>query len=185
MKEAVITYLNGRLQETEYLSRILCLCEMVKQGEQTYPAQYKGKGQYAMVADFDKHDGTSYWVADGKETFRQNDTNTTGCGILYDISIPVKLIAVSRKVKGTDDEYSSDRLGDSLISSLTLNNAALKVALKAKKVQVLVESKSTDRTQILSDQFQGIEFKLPYTYSVVEIGLNILITTNSTCITTC
>lgn len=182
MKEPIITYLNGKLELLNYFNRIYCLCERIKQGEETYPAHYLGQGQYEMVSDFDKNDGAIFWLSDGPETLRVNDNNSTSCRVLYDITIPLKCYAVVRKNKTTDDEYTNDRIADTLSQTITSNNAALKVTLKSKKVQVTVESKNTNRDNILSSLYEGIDFKLPYEYSIVEIGVNALVTTENNCI---
>lgn len=182
MIESIITYLNERLSTLNLIGNILCLCEKITKEDITYPAQYFGNGQYKSVANFDKTDGISYWLKDGNERRAINDNNQIGCERLYDINIPLKLIAVARKERFKDDEYSNDRLANILSKELAVNSVALKLLIKAKKVLITVDGKNTDRSSILQDQFQGVDFKLPYEYSIVDISINVLVAISNNCI---
>lgn len=182
MIELLITYLNTKLGFTNYFEKQYCLTEYVLRENQKYPALYNTKGQYERV-DFDKFDGVSYFAKSGDISFSKNTDNQTGCEILYDVSIPLKLVCfVNRNKLSVDNAYSDDSVAISIISQLSNNNAYLKSQLKAKKIEILADRYKTNKDEILEQEYDNVDFKFRYQYSYISIELSINLLINNACI---
>lgn len=178
MIKDIVDYLNTKLNTLGYFDSILCLAEKIEKEDKQYPAIYTNN-EYVPI-NLDDVSSTTYWRKNGDVSFSPQN-NETGVGIQYVGTIPLKLVFFKRKEAKFNDQYFTDNICLAIISTLTVNNAALNPMLNAKKVRVTANKYTTDRKQIANDEYDGINFEPQYQYAYGSIEFDLTFVTNSQC----
>lgn len=185
MVATIVEILNARLQLTGFFHTLYCLTEKKREqregGDFVFPAQYTGSGELAMI-EFDSA-GFAYFRKDGNITQSIID-NTLGQSQLYEVNIPLRLVAMVRRADvGGDDAFSPDVLARQIASQLTFKNGDLKTALLAAKTQVNASSWSTDPEQIWSDETEGTgRIEPDYSRAFIAMSVSVTVTADENCI---
>jgi len=185
MVATIVEILNARLQLTGFFHTLYCLTEKKREqregGDFVFPAQYTGSGGLAMI-EFDSA-GFAYFRKDGNITQSIID-NTLGQTQLYEVNIPLRLVAMVRRADvGGDDAFSPDVLARQIASQLTFKNGDLKTALLAAKTQVNTSSWSTDPEQIWSDETEGTgRIEPDYSRAFIAMSVSVTVTADENCI---
>ena len=175
----VIDHLNQQIGDDVYTER-LCLAEKIQKGEQQFPAVRNGN-DFDKI-DLDKKDGIGYWRKIADVTLDKADS-IYSCGISYTTSIPLRFVGfVKREKLPSPDQYTDDKLCQTIISRITTNSNLLRSALKAQKVEVLARSYTTDTEKIVREEYEEVQFKPRYAYSYIAIDVQLTITTSNNCI---
>lgn len=177
-----ISYLNAKLQTLGYVNEILCLVEKVEREGRVYPALYNGGSEYKEI-NLDSHGGVSYWRKGGDVTIAEQENITLSKNIQYEMNVPLKLVCFIPKTVYANDQYFADNLATEMMSYLTTNNSALKVAMKAKKVSVVATSYKTDAREVGSEEYDNINFEARYSHAYFSIDFDLKIITNNQCYT--
>ena len=173
MIKASIDYINSKLAALNYFEKSFGLCETIAKGDKTFPAEYNSKGEYKQINDFDKYNGVSYIRKDGTLSISDEINTLEACGILNNVNIPLKLIAViPRKKLDCDNNYSEDVIAQTIMRSLMTKSPDLKVALNARQARIQITSYNTDSRSILSEEYSGYP-KLDVNYKYAYLSLNI------------
>src|SRR5688572_162344 len=104
---------------TGYVNTYFEYCEMIKNGDVTYPAQYDGGGNYVQVFNNDVN-GNGYLRKNGNISFGQISTGNIkafACGgnPFVKMTIPFRLVLVVPKSKLSDNAFSDDLLCQNMI----------------------------------------------------------------------
>jgi hypothetical protein len=185
MVEQIITYLNAKLTATGHFHTTYCLVEKKREpredGDVVYPATYTGAGELEMV-EFDAA-GFAYFRKDGDIT-QAVDTNEFGQKQLYNITIPLRLVAMVRRQDiVTDDAYSPDRLARDIATLLTFKNGDLRTGLNANRVLVTAANWQTDPEQIWSDETEGTgRIEPDYSRAFIAMSVTVEVLADEGCI---
>lgn len=179
IKEA-ITYLQAQVAATGMFTKIWGLCELINKDGKTYPAFYKGAGNYEDVSHFDRNDGVVYFRKNGDVRVENVDSEfqTTSCGsneLKY--VIPIRAVGIIRKTKlASDSPYAGEIFAEFLIAALQ-NTSGLGIVLTATSAKSAVTSYSTNGNAILQNEYRlpSInEMNLRYSYISVDFELTII-----------
>ena len=176
----VITYLNAKLEVLGYFNNIICLAERIEREGKVYPALYASNGEYAEI-NLDVNGSVCYWRKSGDVTVSEED-NSSGIGVQYKTIVPLKFVGFLKK-ETSDYQYFADNLIAGIIGNLTVNNSALKAALKAKTVRVTVSKYTTDRLTVGKEEYDNINFEALYTHAYFSIDFVLTFVTNTQCYT--
>jgi hypothetical protein len=184
MIKEIINYIDVQLALTGYFQKQWGLVELVGIDGKTAPRKYCGKSEWKQVLDFDSKHGHCYIRRNGNISVAENDAqNSISCAKLYDISIPLKLVAViKRKFLSEDNEFSADVAADTVMKYVSLQSHTLATAIKAKRVNIGLVSRSVNMAEILRGEKQEINRELPYEYVMFSLDLNVVITSRRECI---
>lgn len=181
MIKDAITYLNAKLEILGYFNNVLCLTEKIEKEKRVYPATYASSGEFKEVK-LDPKGSTCYWRKSADITVNEED-NLSGIGIQYKTTIPLKFIGFLKKDTTKDDQYFADNLIAGIISNLTINNSALKLAFKAKTVRISALKYSTNTYEVVKGEYDNIDFKVPFSHSYFSIDFNLVFVTANQCYT--
>lgn len=174
MIESIVSYLKTVLEASDYFEKVFPLCEIRENPNEKKPAHYKCKGQYEDI-NIDHENGLAYFLRDGDPSFSvyTGAMLTDSCATYLTVRYPLKAILTVPKAKlPTDDEYTEDRIAQSLIALIGDNTAALKVTLNAKEVSFFIPKYSTHKMGILREQYGTTATNEP-NYKLAYLSLSI------------
>ena len=177
----VITYLNAKIDTLGYFNSVICLAERIEREGRIYPAQYISNGDYKEIS-LDPSGSICYWRKNGDVTIAEEEL-TSGIGIQYKTSFPLKFVGFIKKEAGKDTQYFADNLISGLIGNLTVSNSALKTALNAKSVRITATKYSTDGREVANSEYDNINYEPYYTHAYFSIEFNLIFITSSQCYT--
>lgn len=185
MLEIIICYLIAKLKPTNYFETLFPLAELIRtsgKSDAFRPVVYLANGQAKDISVYDHFNGVCYFRETGKET--SEEINKGNCRTELQIQHPLRLVGCVPKSKLTkDDNYSDDRIANSLRKVLTENGGLLKNYLKANSLSISVSSISKNHREILSEEYPGTEFKdINLNYSLVAIDFNVTVAIYADCI---
>lgn len=180
MISEVITYLNTKISDTEYINEVLCLADLIEKDGQIYPAIYNNNNEYVPI-NLDFKGSLSYWRKNGDVNISEEDNATSSCGIQYRTTIPFKLIGFINKENAHNNSTFGDTMCQNLIGILTNNSAVMKGVLKAKRTQFIATGYSTDARKIVNEEYQNTNVEMRYTHSYFSIDFNLIVISNSNC----
>lgn len=156
MLEAIIDFINLKLELTNYFEKRHCLTSLVKnetsEGELIYPAEYLSGGDFDKV-DFDAYDGVSYLRVNGDIDVSRTDENRYTPSPRVDVTIPLRLVYAVRKEKLTvDDAYSFDRVRGTIVKQLEVDAQDLVNQLNVDKVTISTNGYKVDAQEIWSEE---------------------------------
>lgn len=180
MIELIIPYINTRIETLNLFSRRIGLCDVIKKGEASFPAEYC-EGEYKQVSDFDQETGTVYHRLTGDISSAELDEeNTVSCTPFIDRTYPTRLVAVIKKSEL--NAYSDSQMAEFISNAIAFrNNKSLCISSGADTISVEVKSISTDREKIFSEEYKGVENKIPFEYSYIAIDYDIKISGSVSC----
>ena len=184
MIKEIIEYINIQSALTGYFQQQWGLVELVGVDGKMAPRKYCAKGEWKQVLNFDAQMGQSYIRRNGDVSVNENDAqNNISCRKLYDISIPLKFVAViKREFLSEDNEFSVDVASDTVMKYISLQSNTLAASIQAKRVNIGLVSKSLIASEVLRGEKQSIDRELPYEYILFSIDLNILVTSRRECL---
>lgn len=187
MIKNIIEYLNCQLSSLNLFEKQFSLCERITKGDKIFPAEYKSKGEYVQINNFDKYNGVSYFRKNGDISISDETNTTTSCGILKKISIPLLLICViPRKKIEVDNNYTEDYIANKVLKSIITKSGILKQSLKARNIDINVDAYSTDSIKIIDQEYSNIQkadINHKFIYISSEISVSIII--DKKCINDC
>lgn len=185
MIKASIEFINSKLSVLNYFEKSFGLCEIISKGDKTFPAEYKGKGEYTQINNFDKYNGVSYVRKNGDISISDAENTLEACNILSAVTIPLRLVViVPRKKLDCDNNYSEDVIAQTIMRSLLTRGGDLKTTLKARTASLEVDSYSTDSLAILNEEYGNYPKKdINYKYAYVALNISINATVTHNCLT--
>lgn len=139
MLKAIINYLNLKLDLLNYFDLTRCLSELKSDNEgRISPNEYISNGEYDSI-NFDEYDGVSYWRLRDEITSERTETVKYVAGAKNNIetTVPLRLVFSIRKSKLTvDDAYSFDRIRQTILKQLTIDDGILTTTLGADRVRI-------------------------------------------------
>lgn len=185
MIKASIDFINGKLEPLNYFEKSFGLCEVIVKGDKSFPAEYKSKGEYKQINDFDKYNGVSYIRKAGDVSISDQDNTLEACGILSSVTIPLRLIAVvPRKKLDCDDNYSEDVIAQTIMRALLIKGGDLKVSLSARQARIQVDSYSTDSISILTGEYGRLPKRdINYKFAYLALDLSVIALVTHDCLT--
>jgi len=154
-----IEHLIAKIEPMPYFGIVYGLCEQLDNGQgRIVPAWFEPDSLKPNEVKINNK-GTVYFRKRTDITITENtDQNYVSCDTLYDIVVPLRMIAITkRKYFPVNNAYSSDRLASELIKAVTVQNSALKDEMNVKKASIRARTYSTSIRTIKNDEFQGIE----------------------------
>lgn len=186
MIKASIEFINSKLALLNYTEQSFGLCEIITKGDKTFPAEYKGKGEYTQINNFDKYNGVSYIRKRGDISISDAENTLEACNILSSVDIPLRLVViVPRKKLDCDDKYSEDVIAQTIMRELLTKGGDLKTTLKARTARLDINSYSTDSLSILSEEYGGTFPKkdINYKFAYIALDLSIVALVTHNCLT--
>lgn len=185
MIKASIEFVNSKLAALNYTEKSFGLCETITKGVKTFPAEYKSKGEYTQINNFDSYNGVSYIRKRGDISISDEDNTLEACGILSRVSIPLRLVlVVPRKKLDCDDNYSEDVIAQTVMRKLLIVGGDLKTTLKARQARLEVNSYSTDSLSILGEEYGNYARKdINYKYAYLALDISIIALVTHDCLT--
>jgi hypothetical protein len=177
MTEKIITYLNLKLAQLNYISKMYELCEKKKDGAgHEEPKQYCTNGEFKAI-DLDFSNGTSYWRKLSPTAFGEDaSSQTTSCEFPVQVTNKIRLVCFIPKGKlSADDAYSADRVGMTVAKQLTTKTAQLKNYLKAKRVTVIVDQYNTNSREVINEEYTDIK-KQDINFENVYMSIDLTVT---------
>ena len=175
MTEAIINYLNLKLETVGRLGVIHCLAELRSDGTTTVPYVYSGTGQVVPI----NIDGgnLSYWRMPNAISF---DPIVGNYGVkqltgTYDLRL---VIVARRKDSTVDDAFMPTRLAEDVTGSFP----DLKLLLKAQSVSIRVNSIDTNIPKVWGEEFTGTQVSdLNYTRAIMALSVSVTVTGSREC----
>ncbi len=185
MIKATVTYINGKLEPLNYTEKAYGLCEIIVKGDKTFPAEYKSKGEYRQINDFDKYNGVSYIRKRGDISISDETNTLQACGILSNVNIPLRLVVIiPRKKLDCDDNYSEDVIAQTIIRALITKSPEFKVALNARQARIQIDSYSTDSISVMEGEYSNFGKKdINYKFAYLALDISIIALVTHDCLT--
>lgn len=184
MLKEIVEYINIQSALTGYFQKQWGLVELVGIEGKTAPRKYCGNGEWMNVMNFDSKMGHSYIRRNGNISVTENDAqNNISCRKLYDISIPLKFVAViKRDFLSEDNEFSVDVASDTVMKYISLQSNTLAGTISAKRINIGLSSKQLIASEVLRGEKQSIDRELPFDYILFSIDMNITVTSRRECL---
>jgi hypothetical protein len=179
MTEAIVNYLNLKLETVGRLGVIHCLAELRSDGTTTVPYVYSGTGQVVPI----NIDGgnLSYWRMDNPISFEPivGKYGVNQMSGTYDL----RLVVVARRKDSTvDDAFMPTRLAEDIANLITGNSPDLKLLLKAQSVSIRVNSIDTNIPKIWGEEFTGTQVNdLNYTRAIMALSVSVTVIGSRDC----
>jgi hypothetical protein len=179
MTEAIVNYLNLKLETVGRLGVIHCLAELRSDGTTTVPYVYSGTGQVVPI----NIDGgnLSYWRMDNPISFEPivGKYGVNQMSGTYDL----RLVVVARRKDSTvDDAFMPTRLAEDIANQITGSFPDLKLLLKAQSVSVRVNSIDTNIPKIWGEEFTGTQVNdLNYTRAIMALSVSVTVIGSRDC----
>ena len=184
MLEVLICYINERLEALKIFKTINSLCELIKDGEQTYPAHYCGKDEYKNILDIDSTKGLIYHRINGNVTRTEIDKAISGCDVQIRQVYPIRIVAmVPKNILNSDNEYIDVKICENIMNAITLKNSKqINSLLKTDVVTIKIKDFNVNRDNIISQEFANVEkMHIDYRYAVCAIDIDIEIEASQSC----
>lgn len=165
MINTVVEYLQLKLAGIPYMDKVYGLAELINKGNKKAPFIYCNKGEYKEIK-IDSHKAATYFRKNGNVSLSVETLELGNvCSTLYRVNIPLLLnVFVNKKNLPSDDEYTDDKVAQDLIKVLTTKSGDLRKSLKAKSVNIVVNSYSNNNEEILKREY--------FNYNLSEINFN-------------
>ena len=179
--ESVVNYINTLLEAMPYFSNVYGLAE-IKTGKDgvRQPVIYLD-GRYRNVKFNTK--GTTYLRKRDVFSLAESPFNQLACGNMYRITMPIRLIATTKRTLfPADNAYSSDRLSGTLIKAVTNTTKQLRAQMEVQQVSVKAISYSTDTETVKSQELLEVSKNLPLDWIACAIDIDVVVDTYANCI---
>jgi hypothetical protein len=179
MTEAIVNYLNLKLETVGRLGVIHCLAELRSDGTTTVPYVYSGTGQVVPI----NIDGgnLSYWRMDNPIRFEPivGKYGVSQMSGTYDL----RLVVVARRKDSTvDDAFMPTRLAEDIANQITGSFPDLKLLLKAQSVSIRVNSIDTNIPKIWGEEFTATQVNdLNYTRAIMALSVSVTVIGSRDC----
>ena len=179
MTEAIVNYLNLKLETVGRLGVIHCLAELRSDGTTTVPYVYSGTGQVVPI----NIDGgnLSYWRMPNPISF-EPIVGRYGVDQMQG-SYDLRLVVVARRKDSTvDDAFMPTRLAEDIANQITGSFPDLKLLLKAQSVSIRVNSIDTNIPKIWGEEFTGTQVNdLNYTRAIMALSVSVTVIGSRDC----
>ncbi len=186
MLKEIIDYINCKLIPLKITGKPFGLCEIIKNGELSFPAIYD-LGEYKKIHDIDFNDGVIYHRIRSQYTESNNDeASTTGCDKYIDRTYYLRCVVICRKnIKG-DNQYSDEKIASIISKNINFrNDRELRISLKIDSIDVNISSFNTNRDEVFSQEFKGLEQFINYEYCLIAVDYNLVIGSDISCFENC
>lgn len=185
MLEAIIPYVNGKIEALEMFQKIHGLCELITKDGKTYPAEYCNN-EYKQVSDFDKFKGVVYHRLNGDiVTTELDEEETVSCDPFYSREFPmIGVFVINKKhLKGIgNDAYLEGKIANAISNTIAgRSSKALIIELGADNVSIEINNLIIDRNKIFDSEYEGIENFFRYEFLYVAIEYSIIVTGANSC----
>jgi len=174
-----IQYLAERLIDYGLFEEVHDLAEIVVNKDKSYPAVYKGKGEYQRINGKDASLGIAYIRLNGDITDTESEEQFTSCQQIVKRNLPLKLVAIVPRAKIDCDDNYSELL---VLSDLKRIIQGLKKSdHQAIRVELDSVSSSTNGSDIMKEESDLLKDVAP-SYIYVSIKFNLIIHQNVICL---
>ena len=181
--ETALCNLKDEVMLSGYFNRFYAYAESIERGAEKFPQVYTGNGQYKPIYDFDVN-GSGYFRKTGQSYISVigSSGSIVACSDsnpLIDITVPLRLVAAVHKKKMDDNGFSDDTLAFDLISYIGRKQAGI---TDVQSVHGHVQSYTTDRDRVWSDEVRGINKQVDLNLSFIAIDFNLVMRAKLDCI---
>ena len=185
MLEAIINFLNLKLDLLNYFEQQHCLCELKSDSEgKVAPVEYVGDANYAVISH-DEFDGVSYWRLRDKPTQDVLETKYQA-GKRVEVKIPLRLVFSVRRTKlTTDDAYAFDRIRQTIVKQFNFDDGVLKTTLGCESVTVSVPTSNGDARNVWDEETSETGTYEPnYSFVYGSIDIEVAVIYKGSCLPT-
>lgn len=160
-------------------------CELIKNGEVTYPGFYIGGGNYQNVFNQDVN-GNSYLRKNGKVSYGAvtgaDNIKLSACSDVnfVKMNIPFRLVMTVPKTNLADDAFSDELLAMEMIA--LLSGAVTPNIEGVRSIEYNVTDYDTDALTIWKAEVQGSDYQMLFGYAYIAINFTCSIVVNPACI---
>jgi len=161
-------------------------CELIKNGDVTYPAQYVTGGNYEQVFNNDVN-GNSYVRKNGKVSFAavsgSDNVKVVACGGVQFVKMiyPLRLVMTVPKSKLSDDAFSDDLLAMEIITLLSANTTTTLAGVRS--LEYNVTDFDIDALSIWNSEVKNSDYQMNFDFSYIAINFNAELVINPACLT--
>lgn len=181
MLEKIIVKLHSKIADR--FDQFYPLVELIEVSEdKVLPKQYVSDGQYKAI-NFDNFAGVGYFRIKEPVTIEESESPTPKP--VHDFKYSLRLVGcIKKSVIGRDDPYSCDTLCLTLTKDLEAANRFIMQEVSARRGSVEVTSYQTVASEVVKEEFSGVEnFKsVPFDYCLVSLDITVTINTTKECI---
>jgi len=177
--------INSIMMNSGFVNTHFEYCELIKNGDVTYPAQYDSGGNYVQVFNNDVG-GNSYLRRNGKASFSSvsgvDNVKFIACGDnpFVKMTLPFRLVMTVPKSALLDDAFSDDLLAMSIINLITADTVVAIDGVRLLQYNVL--DYDTDALSIWSAEVKGMDYQMNFAYSFVALNFNAVAIVNPNCL---
>ena len=192
MLELIIKDINAKVDELRIFDKIHSLCHQVQRntidtetGEvtdtmATFPACYLQDGEFSHV-DFDNLKSVFYSRRDGNVTIVENEEYELGCEIGLVHTFPLRMVGLIFQCFD-DDNFRDEKMVENVIHAIhQFDNRLICQKMSFDSIRVKINGYSTDRYNVIADEFQNINIKVPFESVIFSIDAEIIIETDNNC----
>lgn len=183
MINSLIEFLQLKVAGVPYMDKVYGLAELVSKNEKKAPFIYCSKGEYKEIL-IDQNKATAYFRKNGNVSLSSETLDSgVACSTYYNISVPLYLnVFIEKKHLPKDDEYTDDRVASDLIKVVTTKTGDLRRLLKAKRVNILVNSYSNNNEEILRREYVNYDLnEINFKWVVLSLNLSVSILIDTSC----
>lgn len=177
--------IKEKVLSTGYISTHFEYAEMKTVGEDRFPAQYIGAGNYESVFDKDVN-GHSYLRKTGSVSMgnapSKNNIKMTSCGDATNMLVrfPLRLVLTVPKEKTGDDAFSDDALAMEVISMLSADIDIPEI--QAIDIDYTLNGYNTDSVAVWNSEVSGPRHQMNFNLSYISVDFTAEITINPACL---
>lgn len=189
MLKLIIEDINEKIGALEIFNVIHPLCHQVTKklfdgeeeiGEAIFPACYLADGEFSDLA-FESGKNVLYSRRNGEVSVVINEDYEVGCDAGIIRTIPIRYVGMIFKCD-FDDAYKDEKQVENIIHAIQqFDNRTLCTTLEFESIEVEVVRYNVNRYEVMAEEFEGLEFEMPFEGIVFSLDLNIIIETDKSC----
>lgn len=186
MLKQVIDFINCNIKSLDLVGKTYGLCEVIKGDQILFPAIYFN-GELKKITDVDYFEGIIYHRLRSAYTESANDEqSTSSCGRYIERTYPLKAIVIVKKSLKGDDNYSDEKIASIISNKISFrNDTGLRRSIKADTIEGNIYSVNTNRDEVFSQEFKGMDQFIKLEYCLLSIEYNIIIGSDVSCFNDC
>ena len=192
MLKNVIEDINNRIAELGVFDTIHDLCDLIHENqidtnsgevldnEMVFPAYYTSNSQYTNVA-IDSNKSVCYPRRAGQVNIDESDDYDIGCDVQLTVTYPVRYVGIIYKCD-KQDAYRNEKQVMNIIHAISqFDNRKLCAELSVDSVRVKTNAYNTDRYEVINQEFQNVDFDVPFDCVVFALDIDIIIISSKDC----
>lgn len=154
-----IEYMIAQLEAMPFFTTVYGLSELLDNGQgKIVPVHFPNGSTKPENIKINKLGAAYFRKRDNIGIAENQNQNFQSCSTLYTYTVPLRLIAITkREYFPSNNAYSADRLASTIIKAITTENGQLKRDMNVQRVTIRARKYSTDIRTVKNQEFQGVD----------------------------